>query len=284
MNKRVYAIGNSGILLITVLLFVFSYESFFKEGINNGPFYFAFLGLIVICINLIKSFRFYFIIAGQSSITKIEFFKQYLKTTPVSVILPFKLGDLFRIYCFGYQMGDVFKSLIFVLLARFFDTVALITVVVATSILSEQSFSGIIWLLILFVAVIMILYFAVPSICRYWRTYLLEANANKRNLKLLEIICNVAELMEVISKVLKGKGTIVFSLSAFSWVIELSGMYLLENAFGSGKNAGFVGNYLAAALGLTQLPAMDSFVVCTVVILLAVYVVLHFVASKGKVI
>ena len=53
----------------------------------------------------------------------------YCKVTPVSIILPFKMGELYRMYCYGRQSGIVLRSVVIILLDRFMDTAALVTVI-----------------------------------------------------------------------------------------------------------------------------------------------------------
>jgi len=60
---------------------------------------------IAVLVHVIKGFRLWFALYGKA-IPLSDFIIQYCKVVPVSVVLPFKFGDLFRAYCFGHLITN----------------------------------------------------------------------------------------------------------------------------------------------------------------------------------
>ena len=78
-------------------------------------------------IHFIKLMRMYLVLLDQ----KIEFKKfifGYLRTTAVNLIIPFKLGEIYRVAVFSKLSGKVRIGLTSVIADRFFDTFALIII------------------------------------------------------------------------------------------------------------------------------------------------------------
>ena len=142
---------------------------------------------IALLVYGIKALRLYFILLGQG-ISVTQFLKQYCKVIPVSVIFPYKLGEIFRIYCFGYQIQSYWNATVSVLLDRFVDTVALVCVVLAVTFYNGKAISGLIYLLLLFLAVVVLAYLVFPELYRYWKKYFLLRPASKRGIAMLELL------------------------------------------------------------------------------------------------
>ena len=81
--------------------------------------------LCFLVLHMAKLLRFYLVLMEQRIEFK-RFVRVYIKTTFVNFLLPFKSGELFRIYCFAHETQNVRMGFISVILDRIFDTCVLL--------------------------------------------------------------------------------------------------------------------------------------------------------------
>ena len=129
MKQKTYKLVNILVLLLTVLLLsrALLHQDF--SFVLHNPLVCLIMIVTVILVHGIKVFRLYLELLDRKLPFGL-FLRQYCKITPVSMILPLKAGDLFRCYCYGYYIGDRMYGIAVILLDRFVDTAALMTVLV----------------------------------------------------------------------------------------------------------------------------------------------------------
>lgn len=275
MNKTAYQVTNIIVLLAALAIFAYGYRSEALGMTRYQVGYLVILFAVVVIVNIIKAVRFYFILAGDASITRGEFIKQYCKTVPVSVLLPFKSGELFRIFCYGHQITNMFMGIVYVILDRFFDTIALLVLIGIITFTTGQQLSIIAVILIAFVLLALILFFVFPKICEYWKRYLLVKKASESTLRYLKTVSTVEKVCNKIQDVIRGKGSIVFFMSFVAWMTELFGAYIIDRLYIGRADSGFFENYLLSAIGTRTSSQLDAFVIGTIVVLIIVYVLMY---------
>lgn len=280
MNKKVYSITNLIVLALALYLMCNRFEETISGELNLQPPYIGLLFAVVILVNLLKMARFYFILSGNTDIGFRKFAQQYCKTTPISVIFPLKLGELFRVYCFGYTMHKYFLALLFVIVDRFFDTLALITVIYGIGLFASIKYTMMVQLFLVFIIALVILYFVLPKICKYWKEYLIAVPASERRIKILSGIETFDFIYHSLYDVLRGKGIIAYTMSLLAWIIEIGGAYVLEFLRTGSTNIYLLQQYISAALGLDCSLGLNYFVFATIVLLLFIYVMLHVTSKR----
>lgn len=280
MNKKVYCITNLIMLAVTVYLLLNRFERTISGELNFQFSYIGLLVIVVILVNLLKMARFYFILSGNTDIGFHKFVKQYCKTTPISVIFPLKIGEIFRVYCFGHTINKYFLALLFVLVDRFLDTLALITVIYGIGLFTSIKYTLMVQLFLVFIITLIILYFVLPKICNYWKEYLIAVPASERRIKILSGIETFNFIYHSICDVLRGKGIIAYTMSLLAWIIEIGGAYVLEFLRTGSTNIYLLQQYLSAALGLDCSINLNHFVFATIVLLLFIYVILHVTSKR----
>jgi len=123
-DKLYYSI-NFIVLLLTVILFVPMAFAVVRGADNQVWLCFMGLFCLAAAVHILKAFRLWFALYGHG-IPFSEYMIQYCKAVPVSVVLPCKLGDLLRAYCFGHLIHNYLSGVLVVLLDRFCDTLALV--------------------------------------------------------------------------------------------------------------------------------------------------------------
>ena len=86
-------------------------------------------------VQVVKGYRLY-ILFDDTKIRPHRFCLQYAKTTVVSILLPLKIGDLFKMFCFGAEINNFIISTLVIIVDRVIDTMAL------TVIMTVMIFNG----------------------------------------------------------------------------------------------------------------------------------------------
>lgn len=269
----IYAVINIVVLFLSIFCFYdFFYLNSFVQNINFR--YFSILFLTVVSVYTIKAFRLYFLFAGNG----IPFFKYlavFAKTSFVNIVLPFKLGEIFRIYSFGNLLKDYFRGTSIVLLDRFIDTFALVIFFVFLNFIHLVQFEKIFFLLAGALGFLIILYETLPPILKFWNRYFIESKSSVRHLKELQIIRNIKIAYLELSTLLKGRSFAIFTLSLLSWIFEICSL-LICGIFFDFKTSNLVADYLVSALLGNNFKPQQNFVIASTFFLILLYFFIHF--------
>lgn len=273
-KQKVYNRVNICILLFSAMWFVYAYrnvQELFIEQLNASLIVLFFS---VVLVHVLKSFRLYFILFGNRISLK-NYWKQYCKVTPISMIFPFKIGELFRMYCYGYQIENYFRGILIVLMDRFMDTIALITVMFVGGMGNAKQMSELLLVFFVFLIGCVGFYWSFPNIYQFWLRYLLHAKATNNKNRMLEIINIANEIYGELEKVLKGKGIILYMLSLGAWLVEIGSLLLIDYMTNGRIEDTTVADYLNAALGGQNFEPLQRFVCVSIVVLVSVYLILR---------
>lgn len=162
-KKITYNIINILVILFTAGWFIYDYGDINRifEGFTKSSI--IVLIVTIILVHMTKAIRLYFALYG-TEIKRIDFFKTYCKVAPISVVIPFKLGEFFRMYYYGTLIGNVLKGIVIILLDRFMDTLALVTIIILTWMINGEDMISFIYVLLRLLVSVLIVYFVYPGI------------------------------------------------------------------------------------------------------------------------
>lgn len=123
-----YGLVNLAVMATTIYVFVTSYGDIKSVFYGKDILYIAVVLSAAGVVHLIKAGRLYLALYGTGIDASI-YIREYCKVTPVSMAVPFKAGEFFRMFCYGWQLDNPLKGAIIVLLDRFMDTAALVTMI-----------------------------------------------------------------------------------------------------------------------------------------------------------
>ena len=273
MNKKdkslKYIIINIIVLAAAAFLFAGRYD---VRELLSGISGFDVLVIVAsaVIVHTVKALRLYIAIFFPGMKTS-DYLKIYGKVTPVSVLFPFKTGELFRMYCYGELVGNLPTGVVVILLDRFMDTAALVTILFMVLLLNGGPITPLLCFLVVILFFMLIAYAVFPGIYQYWKKYILRLNVTPRKIRFLSFIdkCNV--VYKRISNVTRGRGVILYFLSLIAWGIELGGIA----AFNYGKDGAPLNSeiteYLMAALGAGRSVELRLFAVFSVVLMIMLY-------------
>ena len=274
-NRYLYSGINFCVIVLTAVFFLYGFSdslSIFCKGSLPGI-------LIVICtvilVHALKLSRLYFALY-DTGIGFRAYLKTYCKVTPVSIVFPFKIGELFRIYCYSVQIGNALKGTVIILLDRFIDTIALLTMLLFAFAFENGQSMPIVYILLGFTLIGILIYLLFPGIYHFWKRYLLRADASEHKLWALKGLEDANTVYMEIAGVAKGRGAVLYFLSLLAWGVEI-GSIVLVSRFEAGSGArGQISQYLSAALGIDSSPELSRFIVISVIGLILLYLGIKF--------
>lgn len=271
-TKQRYHFINMIVIFATVVLFVGKYRAVKDLFANIRPLQVVIFLSAVSIVHVIKAGRLYLTLYG-SDMDLFTYIRTYCKATPVSVVIPYKIGELFRMYCYGQQLDSYLKGMITILLDRFMDTIALVTMILLIWIFNGWHITSIIYILLLFLLVVVLLYIIFPNVSLFWKRYLLHVKATRYRLSVLSVLDKLDLIYKEITNVSKGRGAILYFLSLIAWGVEI-GSVAVVNSFSCGQRLDLkISEYLSSAISGNQSGELKLFIFLSVILLLIIYLV-----------
>ena len=281
IKSCMYKLINILVIAISMLVFTFEYYDSGQLFKNiNLCSIIVFLVLVVV-VHILKSVRLYLALY-YSELKWSDFIKVYCKVTPVSVVLPFKIGDVFRMYCYGQLVGNLLRGVVITMLYRFMDTAALVTVIILTWFLAGGKMDLLVYLFVIFLIITCVIYFVYPGIVRIWRKSLLKSNATERRIAILGVLKKFDEIYKEIDGVTKGRGIILYILSILAWGIEIGSLYIISTINNTKQIDNDVFEYLRAALRGNKSLELKRFIIVTILLLMGVYIIIKILYTVNK--
>lgn len=272
MKKKslVYNWINILVLFVAALIFFLNYNIYdVFQGVQM--MHIVVVIATVVMVHFLKALRLYLALYG-ADISPSAYAKTYCKVTPVSILIPFKLGEFFRMYCYGHEAGNVLKGVVTVLMDRFMDTIALVTMIVVLWLASGETIIPLVYLLVAFLVIVILMIMVFPGLYSYWKKYLLRADGSPRKVRALKLLDTMNRVYIEIMNVSRGRGIILYVLSLLAWTVEIGSVVLLKTI--TGKCNGLsdkISEYLKSALLGSQTIELKRFVLISVILMIVIY-------------
>lgn len=185
---------------------------------------------ILLVIHCLKLIRIYFILLEERIPLK-RMIKIYVKTTFTSVVYPYKIGELFKMYSYGNEIKSYGKGITAVLIDKFYDAIILCSILIPYEIIKNKSISSLSFLLLVFIIVIIIIYLTFDGNYKYLNNFCITKIKSKRSLIVLRLLERLNNIYEYAKGMLKGRQLILLFLTAIIWILEsifiiLMGVYI----------------------------------------------------------
>lgn len=275
-----YKCINMLVILAAVAYFLYEYKDTTIFLSTRGCYSIVLLVLCVVLVHMIKALRLYVALYG-TSLSLGDYLKVYCKVTPVSMILPFKVGEFYRMYCYGRQMGSYLKGIVIILFDRFMDSAALLTALLLVWIFNSGKMTALVYMLLIFLVVVLLLYFVYPGIYRFWKKYLLQVKVSNNVLNMLKLLESINHIYAEIESLAKGRGFILYIISIAAWCVEIGGVSLLAKKVSADGCVGQVMDYLNSAMTGGANELLRGFIFIGVIGLLALYLLISIVMAAN---
>lgn len=186
--------------------------------------------LLILGTLLIKAVRFYFIIL-EKRMGLDDFVQTYLGTTLVSILFPFKFGEIFRAFVYGKKLRQFKIGILLVLIDRYFDTVPLVAMLLGIFV-RGGNVSSIVWILTAFIVLASLMYIIFPSSFRYLNRFLISNENTEKSLIALEWLSKINNGYQGLKELIHGREIFLLFLSACAWISEYSALFCLARGLG----------------------------------------------------
>ena len=284
-HTKYYGI-NIVIFLVTIGVFIrILKESFIwlSTQADISPIFFLCL-ISILIVHFIKALRLYFLML-ETRLTVTRFLRVYVKTTLVNLVLPFKLGEFFKMYCLGHELNNSKTGILLILVDRYFDTLPLMILILGFTLLGQGDLKGIVVILIGFLTVVTIAYAMFPSTFAYMNRFLIMNTHSERGLMSLELLRKMRYWYSYIQELVKGRELILLVLSSLSWAMEYIALYSLIRGISHKFSATDFVAYMDSIFMGSISEYINLYVGISAVILVGVAVTVYgksFVARKRK--
>ena len=201
-------------------------------------------------VHLIKLMRLYLMVMDQN-ISFARFVPAYLRTTLVNLIIPYKLGEIYRIGVFA-RITKSFRVGFFCVLAdRFFDTLALVAILIPCKLLMAGHVTAAEVFLAVFLIVVILAYVLLPSSYKYLNRYIITRKTSRRSLRALKGLEAVHEWYLYVQELISGRYGLLMVSSLGAWIAEIAVLFgvafLLDMHFDALGFANYISSILSGS-------------------------------------
>ena len=179
--------------------------------------------------------------------------REQYKANGVNLLLPFKLGESYRIIYFRSFFGSYFNSFAVLLCERFLDLITIFIILSLCIFFSSLSIPSLDYILfgstILLMAIVLI-YFSLEEITSIIHKVFLQKKTNNINSLIVNLTGNLIEAIKSLKKILNQKYASCLTASFVIWFLEISAFFIFFDAL-NGQLDLIV--FLAIAVSLSSL-------------------------------
>ncbi len=173
-----------------------------------------------LAVHLFKMTRLYLVLM-EHKLPFVRFLLLYIRTTFINLIIPFKLGEVYRVEEISRETRVWQVGFLSVLADRYFDMTALLFLLVPFDLLFNRALSPITAVLLLVIVVLALLYIAIPPSYEYMNRYLIMRKASPRSLAALRGLDVVKRWYDFTNNLIKGRSALIVFASLLGWASEV---------------------------------------------------------------
>ncbi len=196
-----------------------------------------------VAVHLFKMARLYLVLM-EHKLSFGRFILLYFRTTFVNLIIPFKLGEVYRVEEIARETKVWQVGLLSVLVDRYFDTVALFMVLLPFDLFLRKELSPITILFFVIIVVLALLYRAVPASYSYLNRYLIMKGASVRSMAALKGLDVVKKWYDFTKNLITGRSALIVVASLLGWGAEVVTLMAIASyqkiSFGIGDFASYI--------------------------------------------
>lgn len=265
MKKVIYFLINIAVVAFSLFFIKINNFNLFND-FNIGVLIALFAILLV--IQGIKFLRLYFILL-EEKMTIPDALRLYVKTTFVNILVPFKAGEIFKMYCIGYKTNDYRKGISAVLIEKFFDAIMVLSSFIICLMLGGSlELNILIIVLAIFLLLFILFYFFFEPTYTYMNRFFMSKSSGKKSLNSLRALEHVNSFHKSLKGLLQGRQLVVFVLTFLSWAMEFIFVSLIQNGLRVEMDFSGFASYISGAFIGGQESVIQYYVYICVLILL----------------
>ena len=155
--------------------------------------------------------------------------REQYKANGVSILLPFKLGESYRLIYFRTFFGSYFNSFAVLLCERFLDLLIIfiiLSICIFFSPIDLPSLDYILFGSLILLLVIGLIYFSLDELMSIVHKVFIEKKTNTLNLFIINLTSNLLKAIRQIKKILNQKYASCLAVSFLIWSLEISAFFI----------------------------------------------------------
>ena len=197
--------------------------------------------MLFLLIHAARFMRMYLVLL-EDLIRPRRFLQLYIKTTFVSSLIPFKIGEVYKMYCYEEETDNTLKGIMSVLIEKYFDAMVLCMFMVPYAIINRV-LSPLLVILLVFMICVIVVYFSFGSTYKYLNKFLICRATGRKSLLFLRMLEFGNKTYEEVKNTLKGRFVLLLFLSIIAWISE-GLLFTMINAGDGGVSFGAIFNYV----------------------------------------
>lgn len=178
------------------------------------------LAVLFILVHLAKMARLYLVLM-EHKINLRSFVLLYCKTTFINLIIPFKIGELYRIYKIKKETKLWQVGVLSVVIDRFFDILALFLILLPVDIYYKTQISSVTGFFFVLLALITIVYMVVLPTYKYLNKYIIMHKQSNRSMLALKGLEYAKEWYDFSTNLIRGRFALITLSSLVGWISEV---------------------------------------------------------------
>ena len=179
--------------------------------------------------------------------------REQIKANGINLMVPFRLGESYRIIAFKKFFGSYFRSFSILLCERVLDITLISLILIVATFFSDIQFDfvrNIIYISVSIMIFLLLLYFILDEFLLIIHQIFLGKITNKTNVNIIRITSVLINVITETKNIFKSKLASCLSISLIIWVLEILVFYILFVDLNLSK---FVMIFLAASVALSSL-------------------------------
>ena len=203
----------------------------------------------------------------------------YATLTLFNLVVPFKLGEAFRLFEFTHMFRSVRLAVVVIVTERFFDAVTLLWLLLYGFVLDPAIVGQTTMLIVVLSTVVifgLLIYRGLPGFARYLRFLVTTRSRGRRGLDAMRVAGWLEGLWQDLSRLLRGRAVVLAVISFAVWAFEILALGLIVSSTMPGPYTGLAGSLLGALNSLLTVgsapldDAVATYFVLTFVVVLVI--------------
>lgn len=269
MKNKIYYVINIFFLVTSILLINYT-------GIFEMKFAIWQLLILVLIFLVIHTFKFLkiYLILLEEKIPLRTMAKLYVKTAFVSTVLPYKTGELFKMYTYGNEIKNYAKGIIAVLVDKFFDALILCLILVPYGLIMNGRIPKVGLIMLIFFVIALLVYVCFENTYYYLNKFFVLKNQTKKSVLALNILEKAQEIYIKTKEMIRGRYLLLLILTSITWAFESIFIYVMACFMNIKTEFMTITNYISDAfLGINNILFNNYIYICTVIFLVMTIII-----------
>lgn len=172
------------------------------------------------------------VMIGRQNFSLVSLLKIQYYTNAVNLLVPFKLGEFYRILEFNKVIQDKEKTFFTIIAERGIDFILIFLGLFICVYFTEQTFIEIkttIFIGTVFIGSILFTFFVLPQNLRFLNIFLAKRHTSKRIVKVLYLSSKIHDSIEGIRNIVTKEKATLLILSLCIWMLEIGSFYYIND-------------------------------------------------------